>query len=191
MGKVLVGRPNVRYFYPWPLVLVSCVDEQGKPNIITIGASSICSSNPPAVGIAVGVGQYSLSLINATQDFGVNIPSTDQLFESDYCGSVSGRNLNKFEAAELTPQPPVKMKSPLILECPVSMECKLVHTAHLGSHDWLIGEIVAVHVDESVLDKQGNLDFEKVKAVFSFYGEYWDIGKKLADWHYSRKRNKR
>ena len=69
MAKRLMNNPSSRFFYPWPIVLVSCVDEDGKPNMITIGASSICSSSPPTVGIAVGTGQYSLELITNTADF--------------------------------------------------------------------------------------------------------------------------
>ena len=189
MAKIRL-EPDISYFYPWPLVLVSCVDEAGKPNIITIGASSVCSAHPPTVGVAIGVRQYSLGLVNATQDFGVNIPTADQLWESDYCGSVSGRSMSKFESAGFTPQESAIIRSPLIEECPVSMECKLIHTAHLGDHDWLIGEIVAVHAGEAVLTSSRRLDRARTNPVFSFWGEYWSVGEKLADWHYALRARK-
>lgn len=185
MSKIVMKTPSIVYYYPWPIVLVSCVDESGKPNIITIGASSVCSAHPPTVGIAVGVRQYSLGLINATQDFGVNLPRSDQLWQADYCGCVSGRTMNKFEAAKFTPQQATKITSPLIRECPVSMECKLIHTLHLGDHDWLVGEVVAVHVDEEILDERGHLDNTKLNPLLSLHGEYWSAGEKLEDWHYA------
>jgi flavin reductase (DIM6/NTAB) family NADH-FMN oxidoreductase RutF len=185
MAKVQIKTPSSRYFYPWPIVLVSCVDDKGKPNIITIGASSICSSNPPTVGIAVGTAQYSLRLIKRTGDFGVNLPRSDQVWQTDFCGSRSGRDINKFEAVGFTVQQAVAIRSPLIEECPVSMECKLIETVHLGNHDWLIGEIVAVHCDETVLDAAGRFDPAKCNPLFAFWGEYWSVGTKLADWHYS------
>jgi flavin reductase (DIM6/NTAB) family NADH-FMN oxidoreductase RutF len=185
MPKLLMKTPSIIYYYPWPIVLVSCVDAEGKPNIITIGASSVCSAHPPTVGIAVGTRQYSLGLINATQDFGVNLPRADQLQQTDYCGCVSGRSMNKFEAAKLTPQKSARIASPLIQECPVSMECRLIHTLHLGDHDWLVGEIVAVHVEEAVLDERGHLNFTELNPIFSFHSEYWDVGKKLEDWHFA------
>ncbi len=187
MGKVRIERPSVQWFYPWPLVLVSCVDDQGKPNIITIGASSICSSNPPTVGVAIGVRQYSLGLIQNTQDFGVNIPGADQLPEADLCGCISGRDCNKFDVVGWTPQPSVEIKSPLIAESPISLECRLVHTAHLGNHDWLIGEIVAVHAQDDILTDAGALDHAKTNPVFSFWGEYWSIGEQLAQWHFAKR----
>ncbi|MGD2175828.1 MAG: flavin reductase family protein [Candidatus Brocadiaceae bacterium] len=183
-------EPDIGHFYPWPLVLVSCVDEAGKPNIITIGASSVCSAHPPTIGVAIGVRQYSLGLISGTQDFGVNIPTAEQLWQSDYCGSVSGRNMEKYEAAGFTPQASALIKSPLIEECPMSMECKLIHTAHLGDHDWLIGEIVAVHADEGVLTSSQRLDCSKTNPVFSFWGEYWSVGERLAGWHYALREKK-
>ena len=186
MAKVQISSPSCRFFYPWPLVLVSCVDENGKPNIITIGASSICSSSPPTVGVAIGVGQYSLGLIERTKDFGVNLPDRSQLFESDYCGTVSGRNLNKFEAAGLTVQPPALITSPLIAECPVSMECKLVERVSLGNHEWVIGEIVAVHVDDRYLTDE-RLNTEALDPIMCFAGEYWSIGEKLEHWHFARR----
>lgn len=183
-----VKPPSSRYFYPWPIVLVSCADEQGKPNIITIGASSVCSSNPPTVGIAVGTAQYSLELISRAGDFGVNLPRADQVQQTDFCGTYSGRSMDKFQAVGFTAVPSTQIESPLVLECPVSMECRLVHRANLGSHDWLIGQIVAVHVDEAVLDETGGLDPAKAEPLLSFWGEYWSAGERLEPWHYVRKK---
>lgn len=186
MSKVKMPSPSSRYFYPWPIVLVSCVDESGKPNIITVGAASICSSNPPTVGVAIGTMQYSLGLIQQSGDFGVNLPRRDQLWQTDFCGSHSGRDMNKFEAVGFTVQQPAVIKSPLIAECPVSMECKVIETVHLGNHDWVIGEIVAVHCDESILDSDGRFDPAKCDPIFSFWTEYWSIGEKIGEWHYTR-----
>ncbi len=185
MSKQLMPSPSSRHFYPWPITLVSCVDQDGKPNIITIGASSICSSNPPTVGVAIGVGQYSLSLIERTGDFGVNLPNADQLWATDYCGSHSGRGMNKCEAVKLTAVASTQIASPLIEECPVSMECRLIHRVNLGNHDWLIGQIVAVHVDDAVLDENGDLCPGRCNPLLSFWGEYWSIGERLEKWHFA------
>lgn len=188
MSQRVVKPASSRYFYPWPIVLVSCVDEAGKPNIITIGASSICSSSPPTVGIAVGTGQYSLALISRTNDFGVNLPRADQVEQVDFCGTFSGRSMNKFEAVGFTAVDGTQIKSPLVLECPVSMECRLIHRVNLGNHDWLIGQILAVHIDEELLDAGGNLDPAKAHPLLSFWGEYWTAGERVEPWHYVRKK---
>jgi flavin reductase (DIM6/NTAB) family NADH-FMN oxidoreductase RutF len=187
MSKVLIARPVSRYFYPWALTLVSTVNEEGTPNIITIGASSICSSNPPTVGVAIGTAQYSLALIEKTGDFGVNIPRASQVYETDFCGSHSGRTVNKFEALGWTVQKSSAITSPLIAECPVSMECKVIQTVPLGGHAWVIGQIVAVHVEEELLGEGGRLDVPGAEPLLGFWGEYFGLGEKLAEWNYTRR----
>ncbi len=186
MSKTVTSSATTRYFYPWPISLVSTVDEDGKPNIITIAASSICSSSPPSVGVAIGTAQYSLTLIERTGDFGVNLPRAGQVSEVDYCGSHSGRTVDKFQAVEWTPQPSTIITSPLIEECPVSMECKVVQKVPLGSHTWVIGEIVAVHIEEELLGPGGTLDIPAAEPLLAFWGEYYGLGEKIADWHHSR-----
>ena len=93
-------------------------------------------------------------------------------------------NCTNRQATGLTVQPPTKIQSPLILECPVSFECKIVHTAHLGSHDWVIGEIVAAHVVADLLDERGKFDASRVSPLLSHWGEYWSIGSKIEKWGY-------
>ena len=187
MAKRLTDSPTSRYFYPWPICLVTTIGAEGRPNIITIGASSICSSNPPIVGVAIGQAQYSLELIKETGDFGVNLPSADQMKQTDICGTRSGQTVDKFSACGFTVQPGSQIRSPLIEECPVSMECELVQSVALGNHEWVMGRIVAVHVDEEILDEASNLDSGKAQPLLGVWGEYWSIGEKLGDWHYTRR----
>ena len=125
---------------PATTVLVSCVGETGKPNIITIGACGIASSGPPLISLAIGVGQYSLKLIEETRDFVVNIPSYEQVEITDWCGCVSGRDIDKFAQGQLTPGKSIKVRSPYIVECPVSYECTLWKIVNCGSHDLVLGE---------------------------------------------------
>jgi len=186
MAKIQMKSPSCSHFYPWPIVMVSCISADGKPNIITIGASSVCSSNPPTVGIAVGPQRYSHGLIEAAGDFGINIPGPQQVEATDFCGTRSGRNMDKFAAAGLTPQAPSIITSPLIAECPVSLECRLVEVVGLGSHDWMIGEIVAAHVDEELLDEDGHFRPSPDKALFCFGGDYRRVGEQIASWFFTR-----
>jgi len=183
--KVRLPAPTMHPFHPWAVTLVSCADEAGKPNAITIGASSVCSARPPTVGVAIGARQYSLELIQRTGDFGLSIPDRALLRATDLCGTVSGRNCDKFAVAGLTVQEPALIQSPLIAECPVSMECRVVHTAHLGSHDWVIGEIVAVYVAEELLTA-GALDAGKTDPLIGAWGSYWSLGEKIEDWMFMR-----
>jgi flavin reductase (DIM6/NTAB) family NADH-FMN oxidoreductase RutF len=184
--KTRLDAPTMRPFHPWAVTLVSCVDEHGKPNAIAIGASSVCSASPPTIGVAIGTRQYSLGLIQRTGDFGVNIPDRSLAEATDLCGTISGRHCNKLERAGLTVQEPAVIQSPLIAECPVTMECRVVETVHLGSHDWVIGEVVAVHVAPHLL-RGGELDASKLDPLIGTWGEYWSLGAKVEDWMFTRR----
>jgi flavin reductase (DIM6/NTAB) family NADH-FMN oxidoreductase RutF len=74
----------------------------------------------------------------------------------------------------------------MIGECPVNIECRLKDIIRLGSHDLFLGEVVAVHADESVLDDNGNIDFAKAAPLVYNQGEYWDLGAKVGAYGCSR-----
>ena len=177
--------PGSRHFYAWPLVLVTCADEASKPNIITIASSSPCSATPPTIGIAVAPARYSHHLIAERGEFGVNIPRAADLEKVDLCGCISGRDHDKFAETGFTAIPGAVISAPLIAECPVNLECRLVHTANLGSHDWFIGEIVAARGDADLVDAEGRVDSEKLSGVFSWRGRYCAPGQKLQEWGFA------
>lgn len=179
-------RPSIGHFYSWPLVLVTCADSQGKPNIITIAASAPCSASPPTIGVAVAPARYSHSLIAARREFAVNIPRRADLGKADLCGCISGRDEDKFARAGFTPLPGLVISVPLIAECPVGLECRLVHTAHLGSHDWFIGEVVSARADESVVTDNGRVDPAKLEGIFSWWSQYCAPGEPLREWGFSQ-----
>ena len=58
-----------------------------------------------------------------------------------------------------------KVNAPLLSDCPISMECKVVDCVKTGDHDLFIASVEAVHCDEAWLDENGNLDFTKVKGM--------------------------
>jgi flavin reductase (DIM6/NTAB) family NADH-FMN oxidoreductase RutF len=168
---------------PATTVLVSCIGNSSVPNIITIGASGIASARPPLISLAFGTRQYSLELIKETGNFVVNIPSNEQVFITDWCGRVSGRNHDKFKEQNLTPGKSLKIKSPYIAECPVNYECTLWKIVNCGSHDLVLGEVQQVHIDESILKDNGDeLDPSKFNPLLSYQMEYWDLGKSYGEW---------
>lgn len=165
--------------FPCPVVLVTCVDFTGKPNIITLAWAGTVCSEPPMIALGIRPSRYSHKLIEASKEFVVNIPSTKILKESDYCGVTSGKKVDKFSKTKLTQEKATKVKAPLIRECPVNMECILKDMLPLGAHDVFFGEIVQVHVDEEALDENGNIDFAKADPFTYNQGEYWSIHKKI------------
>lgn len=180
---------NWRNLWPLPTttVMISCVGAEGQPNIITIGACGVVSARPLLVGFAMGVNRYSYTLIKETRDFVVNIPAADQARVVDWCGSVSGKQVDKFEQGRLTPRPSEKVNSPLIAECPVNLECSVWQIVECGSHDFIIGEIQAVHVDDGVCAEDGeSLDPGKFDPLVSLQLTYFGLGDALGTWGFSK-----
>lgn len=177
------AKLDIHYLGVSPVALISCIDAEGKPNIITIGAIGFACPKPPILGIAVTPKRYSHHLIKESGEFVVNIASVDQLNVAEYCGSTSGKDTDKFKDAKLTPEPSSRLKTPLIKECPINIECKVRDIAHLGSHDYFFGEIVAVHIEEDIMDKEGNIEAKKLNPLIAFWpGKreelYWSLGEK-------------
>ncbi len=186
MNKVNL-RPTTTMF-PLPVMLITCVDGSGKPNIITLAWVGMVNSDPPMVSISIRPSRYSHGLVKASQEFVVNIPSKEMIRKVDLCGVVSGRDVDKFSETGLTPIPAAEVSSPLIEECPINLECKVRKIIPLGSHDLFIGEIVAIHIEDTVLKEKGRVDIAKALPVAYCAGahEYWSMGKKLGWYGYSK-----
>jgi len=160
---------------PLPATLVTCGEYDNNPNIITISWVGIVCSEPPMLSIAVRENRYSFDLIKQSGEFVVNMTGGELIMQTDYCGNNSGRDYDKFKKTGLTPEPAEKVKSPLIKESPINLECQVRETLNLGSHHLFIAEIVATHVDEAVLDANGRLDVKKIDPLIYCTNarQYW------------------
>lgn len=147
--------PNTTLF-PVPVVLVTAGAD--PPNVLTINRISSCNAEPPMLAISIRPNRYSHDLIDALGEFVVNIPTADQKLFTDYAGVTTGRDEDKWQARGLTPLPAAVVRPPLIEECPVNLECRVVQTVRLPSHSLFIGEVVALHVVESWLNERDEID---------------------------------
>lgn len=164
--------------FPLPVTLVSSVDKQGNPNIMVVTYVTGVNENPPMIAIAVRREKYSNRLIKETKEFVVNIPTADILSKVDYCGTYSGKHLNKFEKAVLTPEKAVEVKPPLIKECPINIECKVMKVINLPSHDLFIGKVVALHGNEIYIHKN-ELVLDNLSFILTTFFDYRIIGEKI------------
>ena len=190
MSKIQI-KP-FRPIYPTPAGLITSIARDGKANIITLGEIfNLSLRNPTIVGVAIRKATYSHGLIAQSGEYVVNLPTTRILEAVDRCGSVSGRKVDKFAAFGLTPLPAAVVKPPLIAECPVNVECRVIGMEEVGDHDLFKGEVVAAHVDEDLLDERGRICLDRLDVVcflhcFDFHGEYWSLGRKLGDLWFTR-----
>ncbi|MHA1917684.1 MAG: flavin reductase family protein [Candidatus Ranarchaeia archaeon] len=179
-------KPNVMFLTPLPVVLLSCGDNK-KDNIITLAAVGVACIKPPIVSVAITLHKFSHKLIEEKKEFVVNVPSREILDSVDLNGVISGRDFDKFKESNLTREPAKYVKAPMIQECKINLECKLVNQLHLGLHDLFLGEVVGVHIDESIVTENERIDLVKMNPITYSKGEYWAIGKKIKDGRFSKK----
>ena len=179
--------------YPSPAALVTSVSEEGRPNIITLGEvfniSIGAGAQPVILGIAIAKPRYSHQLITATREYVVNFPTSRMVETVDFCGSVSGRDVDKFREFHLTPVPAAKVRPPLIGECPLNVECCVLGIQEVGDHDLFLGEVLAEHVAEEALDHDGRILVDKLDFLCYLHNEYWSCGRRLGRHGFSRRKD--
>ena len=169
--------------YPTPVFVVGTYDVEGQPNLMTVSWAGICCSVPPCVSISLRRATYTYGNLIHHKAFTLNIPSQAQARAADYLGMASGRDVNKFKEARLTPVQSTLVRAPYVEEFPVVLECRLAHTFELGLHTQFIGEIMDVKADEEMIGPNGRTLIEKV-APFLFDPEsqrYFNIGAPLGE----------
>jgi flavin reductase (DIM6/NTAB) family NADH-FMN oxidoreductase RutF len=176
-----------RPVYPSPAGLVTSISEEGRPNIITLGEIfNISIAKPVIVGIAIHKQRYSHKLISDTREYVVNLPTTGMVEIVDQVGSVSGRDVDKFTELHLTPVSAENVRPPLIAECPMNIECRVIGIQEIGDHDLFLGEVLAVHIAEAALDERGHVIVDKLAPLCYLHSEYWTLGTKLGPHGFSR-----
>ncbi len=165
---------------PCPVVLLSVAGKE-RPNIITLSwVANVCSS-PPTVVVGIRPQRHSYELVKEAKEFVLNIPTTDYLEATEFAGTKSGRDFDKFAECGLTPVPASIVRSPMIEECPINIECKVTKVESIGVHDLFTAEVVAVHLDETVLGENDRFDPAKAKlfTYMSMSGQYWSLGERI------------
>ena len=173
---------------PVPAVMVSVTDKEGKSNIITVAWAGTVCTNPPMVSISVRPSRFSYQILEETGEFVINLTNESLVKACDYCGVVSGRDVDKFAKTRLTPIPMEHVHAMGIDESPVNMECKITEKRELGSHTMFIAEVVGVTVDDRYMDETGKFHINESGLVMYSHGEYFALGKKLGKFGYSVKK---
>lgn len=150
---------------PTPAALISCGRGETEKNIITLAWVGVVNSEPPLISIAVRPSRYSYEMIRENGEFVVNLPSADQAEVADRCGTVSGRNTDKFALCNLTAEKGTLANAPRIAECPVSLDCRVVHTLTLGTHVLFIGLIEAISIEQNLLTEKGEVEMNRARLL--------------------------
>jgi len=166
--------------YPMPVAIVGATVND-KPNFMAVAWFSKVNNNPPMMMIGIGKEKYTGEGIKENMAFSINIPGKDLVKETDYCGLKSGRTEDKSRLFEVFYGE--TGTAPMIQECSVNYELKLVETIELPGNNLFIGEIVAAYTDEKSLSGQ-KPDLPKTEPlilVVSPTPHYYDLGSQIAD----------
>lgn len=146
---------------------------QNKANIITCAWHMPLSKTPPLLAIALAKGHFSSELITKSREFVINVPHWALLDKVMLCGSVSGRQKDKFKEAGFTPQKTSLLKeTPKIRECIANIECKLSSIKEAGDHFIFFGEAVYAEAEEKYFINDF-WDTAKIELIFHLGGKFF------------------
>ena len=175
-SKIKFGK--VPLIYPIPIVLVGAL-VNNKPNFETIGDVGIMGIKPPIVYISSGQDHYTNIGILEHSHFSINFPSTKLLIKTDYCGTVSGRDIDKSELFDVF-YGEVNV-APMIRECPVNIECKVIKEFFHLHRQIFVGEVVQTYVNEECIEESEGrrriVDMTRLDPIiYALDNKYYKIG---------------
>ncbi len=178
--------------YPLPAVLVSCGENDEEYNLFTVAWTGTVCTNPPMCYISVRPERHSYPIIKRTGEFVINLTTASLARATDWCGVRSGKDYNKFSEMGLHYEAAEVVKAPVLVESPVSIECKVREVIALGSHDMFLADVVNVMIDEEYLDPEtGKLDLQRAEMITYCHGEYFRLGDVIGHFGWSvRKKSK-
>ena len=177
--KIKLGA--IPLVYPIPIVLAGA-NVDGKPNYATLGDCGVMGINPPLVYVSLNQGHYTTQGIVEHGTFSVNVPTTDMLAVTDYCGIASGRDVDK--SALFASFYGELGTAPMIASCPVNIECRVVKDFCVEHRHIFVGRVVQAHVDEAcVVERDGRKGIADMRAldpiIYALDNRYYSIGEPI------------
>jgi flavin reductase (DIM6/NTAB) family NADH-FMN oxidoreductase RutF len=146
------------------IVLLSA-QYRGEPDVMTAAWLVPVSHRPPLVAVALSSLHNTHFLILKSQEFVINIPGRPLADQALICGTFSGRDVDKFARAQLTPIAGRRVTVPWVDQCLAHLECGLVETHETGDHTLFIGEVIGAWADENAFDEFWKLENEELSPL--------------------------
>lgn len=190
MEERIIWKPGTMV-NPLPVVLISCGNEEMGVNLITVAWTGTINTSPPMCYISLQPKRYSYNLIRDSGEFVINLTTKDLTRVTDWCGVKSGRDFDKFKECGLTPIKASQVKTPLVKESPLNIECQVTEIKELGSHHMFLAEVKAVNADPLFLDaRTGAFDLNKAQLVAYSHGKYCGLTHPIGKFGYSVQKKK-
>ena len=149
----------------FPQTIISVRDTKGRNNALAVGYITNVNTNPPMMLIGIAPSRYSHHMIKENPCFVINLPEKGFRKEYGLLGSLSGAEVDKFEALQLNWMDGECVNAPILTDCPVNIECSVVDSNTLLYHELFVGKIEKVHVDEKYLDTNGRILWDKMELI--------------------------
>ncbi len=172
--KKITLSPKISTF-PMPVAVIS-VGKEEEANLITLAYVGKLCHDPPIIAISIRPNRHSYQLIEQHGEFVINYPTVEQLKETDYIGTRSGRDVNKWKHLNLTKEKASVVEVPMIKEFPWNMECKVIRKVELGSHICYFGNVIATHSDPNYVQNE-TLNPEEFNFPAYIAGNYLQLKK--------------
>ena len=167
---------------PLPVLIIATYDEKGTPNAMNVAWGGQCGPKH----IALNLGKHKTNEnLKATNAFTVSFATVNDVVASDYFGIASGNVVpDKVAKAQMHTHKSAHVNAPIIDEYPLTLECKVVEMVETSLGEIrVVGEVVNMSADESVLDAAGNVDLGKVRPISfdSASNAYRVLGEKVGN----------
>ena len=163
-----------RLINPGPVVLVTARYKDAV-NVMAAAWTTPISHVPPLVGVSISPRRFTHDLVRRSGEFVLNVPGRNLLEQVELCGSLSGRDVDKFKEAHLTPVEAKEVHAPLIEECLGHLECAVVEAIDLGDHTLFVGQVVAAWAEEEAFDGTWLLEDEEAKPLHHLGEAYFGV----------------
>lgn len=178
MNKKTLG-PGITFF-PQPATWIVSVDKEGAIDVMTASWVSMVSKTPPTIALSLHHGRQTYANIQESGVFTVNIIPSSQAVAGDYCGLISGRDVDKLATTDLTPVAALHVAAPLLAESPLNLECRVINKVVIGDYRLILGEVLEIHIASAACLDTG-YDASVIDPLVYLGGirEYWGLGEKV------------
>lgn len=128
-------------------VVLLATAHRGRANVMPLAWLTMLDFDPPLVGLVMGDRNYSFAALKTTRACTLNVPTVEIARQTVDCGVVSGAEINKFAKFGLTPIPAARVRAPLVKECPLNFECRVVDMGMVKKYDLFVLEVVKAWID--------------------------------------------
>ena len=149
--------------FPLPVFIIATYDENGRADAMNAAWGGKCGKT--RIALNIGAGHMTTENIRRKKAFTVSFATKDMVVISDYFGVESGKNADKIAKSGVHVRKSAFVDAPVIEEYPVTLECRLAELQELDGEARVVGEVVNMSADSTVLDENGKIDAGKLQPV--------------------------